>query len=294
MTRELSQGRKQSSSWTDHGKNIVGAGTPGYMSFEQSHEDHIANPSDDVHALGIIWCELLLGELDLFHGRPPSFNRFFEWQRFRKELLDRGLTEDQVSLVQSCVERHEHRPKDAVALIAEMKEHFPSLRDKVQADADEIERLRTCGGYWVGKLREMGDRQSLWNAALENDISAGYWLNGLNWENAIRCDGNLDTAFHLIRSAATLGYSSAQYDLALYIKNGVARQEKVSADEWLQKAADQGHVGACYELGKSRAGQFDDSPETTEWQDLEQAVKWLQMAADEGVPTLNISWACSY
>ena len=89
---------------TDEGRNIRGAGTICYMSHEQLDVNHVGVPSDDVHALGVVWYELLKKEL--FETVPPSHVRHFDWEGLHKELLELGLNEPQARLLESCLKLH--------------------------------------------------------------------------------------------------------------------------------------------------------------------------------------------
>jgi serine/threonine protein kinase len=66
--------RAEMLSRTDEGRDSRGAGTLTHMSWEQCNPAHIGHPSDDVHALGVIWFELLAGSLSIFGATPPSHN----------------------------------------------------------------------------------------------------------------------------------------------------------------------------------------------------------------------------
>ena len=79
--------------------------------------------------------------------------------------------------------------------------------------------------------------------------------------------------------AANKGFPKAQYELArMYLNNqvdGLTNQESVALmEEWYKKAANAGHVGAQYELGLMY-GQRKNYAD---------AVRYVQMAADQGVP----------
>jgi formylglycine-generating enzyme required for sulfatase activity len=66
------------------------------------------DPRDDIYALGIIWHQLLTGELS--KGRPQGIS-------WRKELLDLGLAAPMVDLLGSCIaENADDRPRNGAAL----------------------------------------------------------------------------------------------------------------------------------------------------------------------------------
>jgi serine/threonine protein kinase len=84
-----------------------GSYTPLYASPQQVRGDG-PDPRDDVHALGVIWYQLLTGELN--SGVPGGL-------RWLDDLRKRGVPEGQIRLLASCIEaRPEHRPRSAAVL----------------------------------------------------------------------------------------------------------------------------------------------------------------------------------
>ena len=87
-----------------------GSCTPIYCSPQQARGED-PDPRDDVHALGVIWYQLLVGDLTI---PAPA-----EW---REELADRQVPEAMVQLVGSCIStKAEKRPADAGVLAEEME-----------------------------------------------------------------------------------------------------------------------------------------------------------------------------
>jgi serine/threonine protein kinase len=88
---------------------VRGAYTPLYASPEQMarRRGEPADPRDDVHALGVIWYQLLTGDLGMM-SIPP------DW---REQVQERGLSEDLIRLLASCLApRAEKRPPSAIDL----------------------------------------------------------------------------------------------------------------------------------------------------------------------------------
>ncbi|MFO0881771.1 MAG: ribosomal protein L7/L12 [Gemmataceae bacterium] len=92
--------------------SLRGAYTPLYASPQQMRGE-APDPRDDVYALGVIWYQLLTG--DLMKGRPGGRS----WQR---RLLDRGVPAAWLDLLLACVEDEpEDRPADAGDLAGRLK-----------------------------------------------------------------------------------------------------------------------------------------------------------------------------
>jgi serine/threonine protein kinase len=90
---------------------LRGSCTPLYASPQQARGD-APDPRDDVYALGVIWYQMLTG--DLTQGAPSGM----QWA---KQLTGRGVPEAHVQLLASCIEpRAEDRPATAVVLAAQL------------------------------------------------------------------------------------------------------------------------------------------------------------------------------
>jgi hypothetical protein len=88
---------------------VRGAYTPLYASPEQMarRRDEQADPRDDVHALGVIWYQCVTGDLGML-AMPP------DW---REQVAERGLGDDLVRLLASCIApRADRRPASATDL----------------------------------------------------------------------------------------------------------------------------------------------------------------------------------
>jgi serine/threonine protein kinase len=91
------------------GTALRGSHTPLYASPQQMRGE-APDPRDDVHALGVMWYQLLIG--DLSSGPPTGL--------WADELEEMGLGKDLVRLLGACVARPERRPRDAAALAEQL------------------------------------------------------------------------------------------------------------------------------------------------------------------------------
>jgi len=104
-TRGTNQGRVLTSA-------LLGSYTPLYASPQQMRGEK-PDPRDDVYSLGVIWNQLLTG--DLLNGRPGG-------SRWRKKLTDLGMTSELTDLLESCFEDIPgDRPSDATDLAERLK-----------------------------------------------------------------------------------------------------------------------------------------------------------------------------
>src|SRR5205085_3768981 len=86
--------------------------TPLYASPQQT-SGRAADPRDDVYALGIIWYQMLTGDLNA--GRPGGAG-------WRRKALERGMRPELVDLLETCFEDDPNdRPRDAADLTERLK-----------------------------------------------------------------------------------------------------------------------------------------------------------------------------
>ena len=99
-----------------------------------------AHESDDVFALGVIWNELLRGQL----GSGPPIGRV--WIQRRREFQRLGLSSEQLDLLGSCLEpSREYRIQDAAELSRLIRDAYGTLDEHCSPTPDPSDALRTCG-----------------------------------------------------------------------------------------------------------------------------------------------------
>jgi eukaryotic-like serine/threonine-protein kinase len=116
----VSQAIQQTSRGTTQGEFLTsalhGSYTPLYASPQQMRGDP-PDPRDDVHALGVIWYQLLTG--DVRAGRPSG-------EAWKKRLMERGTPRPLLDLMISCFEDEPaDRPADGLVLA----QHLESLAE---------------------------------------------------------------------------------------------------------------------------------------------------------------------
>jgi serine/threonine protein kinase len=107
---------------------VRGAHTPLYASPEQMarRPGTAADPRDDVHALGVIWYQLITGDLTIT-SIPP------DW---REQLAEHGVGEALIKLLGACVApKADKRPASAVALVEQIQAANVPMVEPADADA---------------------------------------------------------------------------------------------------------------------------------------------------------------
>jgi len=140
---------------------LRGAHTPRYASPQQIRGE-AADVRDDVHALGVIWYQLLTS--DLGTGAPTGL--------WTEELADAGLSRELIRLLGACVDaRADKRPADAACLAEQMETRIgsptpptvappaaPSVPPPVSPAVQQL--LEASLGSWLLDLtnKQIGDR----------------------------------------------------------------------------------------------------------------------------------------
>jgi serine/threonine protein kinase len=255
---------------TDLARDWTGTGTPLYMSPEQFKPGHIGHPADDVFALGVIWYQLLTGDLE---SRPRPGN---SWVAD----LPSGMTDPQIEVLASCFEKQEQRPQTASELASRIKARFTLPTVTVRAHVAEIDRLKKEGEGWMAFVRATArTHQKLWNECVDNKLPEALWLNGLCFENGFNAEADLGKAKRLFEAAAESGYANAQYEVGLYTRYGFggAQRDFAWAMTCFLQAAQQGHRDAEWELGLCLLEGGDGIAP-----DPKGAVHWMKRAASNG------------
>ncbi len=159
------------------GSQSIGRQFEGFRSYAyaspQQDKGWPAHESDDVYAIGVIWYELLAGEM----GEGPPIGQL--WTRKRKELKLRGMTEEQLDVLERCLEpSREHRIQNAIKLAEEIRGAY-ERPDEVLSLSDQIAEALTT---WKGDTLSL---DGLTSVSVEVAEALGKWngstlsLNGL-------------------------------------------------------------------------------------------------------------------
>jgi formylglycine-generating enzyme required for sulfatase activity len=125
----LEQSRSASSLEGNVSSVLTGAYSPLYASPQQMQGDK-PDPRDDVYALGVIWYQLLKGDLS---SPAPTGRRWME------ALRGRGVSEAAIDLLSSCLESDPaYRPADAGTLAEQLQALGPADAKKQAAPVTEF------------------------------------------------------------------------------------------------------------------------------------------------------------
>ena len=251
-----------------------GSCTPLYCSPQQARGEP-PDPRDDVHALGVIWYQLLVGDLNV----PPGTDWHYE-------LSERQVPRPIIGLLGRCLSSiAERRPADAEALAQELDKlpggdgkKPPPLPPPLDQDMKEaLEEQRTRGDTRPYFERQGPTRIAAWRAAAEKGVAAAQWLLARCLQLGTGSEQDAEAALSWLRRAAEGKLPVAQTDLGdcYYTGEGV-KADPGEAFRLYTVAAAQGFgealtdLGDCYCEGKGVA------------KDLVRAAEFYRKAADAG------------
>jgi len=161
---------------------IRGAYTPLYASPQQVQGER-PDPRDDVHAMGVIWYQLVTGDLRLL-SIPPDWRDVVE---------ERGLGEEQVCLLAACIaSRAEKRPFDAADLAERLDRCLVPTADTSNNFKEQVLSLK----------KRLGKRRQHLQAFLAK-LQAGEILHDAAQNASPVVDGGLQ---HLLGEGNETGY----------------------------------------------------------------------------------------
>jgi tetratricopeptide (TPR) repeat protein len=135
---------------------LNGAHTPLYASPEQKRGEE-PDPRDDVHALGVLWYQLLIG--DFTEGAPAG-------GAWRKNLAQQGVPAKLLDLLESCFEaKAVHRPPNAAAVTAQLEPILAEERQRYHREKEAEEQRE------LARVQEEGETRltALVRAALDRN-----------------------------------------------------------------------------------------------------------------------------
>ncbi len=229
---------------------VRGSCTPLYCSPQQARGEP-PDPRDDVHALGVIWYQLLVGDLTAPAGP--------DWHY---ELSERQVPRPILGLLGRCLSSiAARRPADAAVLADEIDKLKPPLLPPPPPPPPPEPRIETDMKEALEELRTRVDSRSFFER--QGPARIAEW-----------------------RAAAEKGVAAAQWLLACCLFEGTGIQEDAEAGlTWLRRAADGGLPAAQTDLGNCYypGGECYYSGESVE-EDANEAVRLYNAAAAQGFP----------
>ncbi len=120
-------------------------------------------------------------------------------------------------------------------------------------------------------------------AAKQGHLESQYYMGNI-FRLGQGVDINTQEARKWYEISAEGGYAPAQYNLALMLRNGDGgTKDEIASRNWFSRAAEQGNADAQFALGIIY-GRYDD------YENQQQAVQWLRMAADQGHNAAAQKW----
>jgi TPR repeat protein len=282
--------------------SLRGSHTPLYAS-PQQRDGEAPDPRDDVHALGVIGCQMITGCLD--RGAGPDF---------AADLAERGASEGLIAVLNRCVApKAVRRWKDAGELAERLDKLLRPVRGgtggqpanqeearvvdrgqqeaapfaDVAADAREYEEElnRDHCDPFLRKTAPM--RLARWREAMKGGNSAGATMVAACHRRGIGAARNDAEAVRLLLEAAGLGFPLAQLHLGWMHQHGQGvGRDYAKALEWYRKAAEQGSALAHNDIGWLTQNGWGTP------QDPHKALGWYRKAAERGCAFAqnNLGW----
>ena len=273
--------------------SLIGAHTPLYASPEQK-KGAAPDPRDDVHALGVIWYQLLIGDMS---QAPP-----FDWIA---ELQERKLDSSTIDVLGRCIaSRAERRPANAAVLAEQIQallrattnvssqlpvgsgeavptatkiNPVPPAADFGQDMQGALEEWRTKGSTRTYFEQQGPTRIRGWQTAAQQGDAIAQWLLASCLQEGTGVEKNPRAALSWLRRVAESGLAVGQNDLGswYYWGEGV-EQDSGEAFRLFTAAAEKGfaeaqcNLGDCFYYGEGVK------------QDLDQAARCYRKAAEQG------------
>lgn len=308
------------------GEAFRGSYTPIYASRQQKL-GHDPDIRDDVHALGVLGYQMIVG--DLTAERPAG-----KWRRRLKKAT--GLREEIFDLLEDCWDDEpEERPANG-QVIAERLRTLLANDEQISASTNNQDDADIARQDYQQYLKVLNRFSSTKSFLQENCEHAPHWFQAANQEvveamvlwgdclqEGIGVEQNGSQAVKWYRKAAERGNGSAMNNLGTMYHTGRGiDQSYTQAAEWYHRAAAVGNAMAMNSLGimyQDGLGVMQDDTQASEWyhkaaaagnasamtnigmmfglgqameQDDVQAMNWYRKGAEAGDGTAmnNLGW----
>jgi len=255
---------------------LIGSYTPLYASPQQV-QGGLPDPRDDVYSLGVIWHQLLTGEL--LAGAQSG-------NAWKKHLAKKGMTTPLIDLLEECIN---YMPADRPVNASELAERIAEIIKSPllppsppgspfeQDMKDALDVLRTKWNTRTYFERQGPTRIGAWQAAAQQGDAIAQWLLARCLQEGTGTQKDAPAAVSWLRRAAESGLAAAQSDLGdCYSEGEGVEADSTEAFRLYTKAAEQGFAEAQNSLGVC----YDDGNGVE--QDYPQAISWYRKAAEQG------------
>ena len=156
------------------GKGFEGFRTVAYAS-PQQEKGLPAHESDDIFAIGVIWYELLVGEM----GHGPPIGR--DWTELRSRMKLRGMSDPQFDILEQCLEpSRKHRIHNAIELAKKIEQvyvnpdYLPSLTDILKNVLSKKTRCLLSLNRLTTLSVEVADALGKWYGMSSNPVDRAF------------------------------------------------------------------------------------------------------------------------